>query len=40
MSMQFGIIEIIMMVAGGLLCLGLPIGIVAMLVIGQRKQEK
>lgn len=35
-----GLFELVIIAAGGLLCLALPIGIIAALVVGSRKREK
>lgn len=40
MSMQLGIMEIVIVGAVGLLCVGLPIGILAMVLVGKGKREK
>lgn len=35
-----GLQEIVILVVGGLLCVGLPIGIIAALMVGNRKRDE
>ena len=40
MNLHLGIFEIVIVAAGGLLCIGLPIGIIVMLMAGKRKRDE
>jgi len=35
-----GLAEIVILAVGGLLCLGLPIGIIAVIIAGNRKRDE